>query len=236
MIEHGDEPTLLTMHNKWMHEGQPFKQDAWDRVCEVIDDDMTNPEKRKDGSKRIRPSNLGKCLRLQQYSYLGETSNFRGNEYTMAGTWSHYRWQYAGLAAGWLKDIEVKVRTEYGVEGSMDGLTFQDNVWELKTTNFYTMKKVRENKIPPENLAQTIGYMDAIGAKQAHLFYEERGSLKVTEVIVPFTQKASDSLRADSEKVSGGNELTVLDVCKKMTGKQYEYCDYKHICQPWLHG
>ena len=73
-----------------------------------------------------------------QLSYQGaeQQKNWpaKNYDYAAAGTYGHYRWQGAGLSAGFLTDVEVKVSTPYGVAGSADGILSDGSVFELKTT------------------------------------------------------------------------------------------------------
>ncbi len=219
-------------YQQWIRGGQVVTPKAAYRVMDVIENDLTTSD-RSDGSERIRPSMCGTCVRAQWYSYQGAPNEFSGNELTLSGTFSHYRWQLAGLSDGWLEDIEVPVSTPYGLRGSMDGITTNGEPFELKTTNYRTFKKVQSGEISQSHLLQVAAYMEAVDADRAVLVYEERGMLNSWAIDVHQSDELLNRLHSDAEQIKAEQAPQVLSSCNKMEGKEFERCNYKALCRPW---
>lgn len=228
------ELVVTKRHDRWMSEGRKITPEAVERVLEVMREDFTG-DGRASGASRVRASMIGDaCQRKQQLSFLGAISAtptpFMQTVFDI-GTFSHYRWQLYGLSAGWLTDIEVSVRTEYGAAGSIDGILENGRPFEFKTINNKSYAKLGNSPLEA-HLKQVQVYMDATGADAAHIVYEDKLRADYREFVVQSDPKLSEKLEWWSNVVTGAEEIPPFEACIAQTGRMYDDCMFKEACQP----
>ena len=236
IVANGDQPVTFGMH-RWHEEGATYTQEAFDRVVAVITADR---ETGRGGDGRIRPSLIGHpCQRAHLLSYRGveqETPGSASRDVMTAGTWGHYRWQYAGLSAGWLKEIEVKVQYEpWHLAGSMDGILSDGSGFELKTINSFGYKKVLNDNQPKwEHLMQVHAYMKALDLDAFSVVYENRDTAAWREFRVkrmPEVDTTLDMLmHALDGHIKNNTFPPMLTDCLDGKGSIYERCNWRFTC------
>lgn len=235
-INGDDLPVTHGMHN-WIMNGSVVTKEAHEKVTSVMFSDNTLG---RGGEGRFRPSLIGYgCNRAQLLSFLGveqdDNTDERSEMVMSAGTWSHYRWQTAGLSAGWLSDIEVKVEYEpWQLKGAMDGILSDGSGFELKTTS---NNNYRNTKSPKEShLLQIHAYMRALGIDTFSLVYENRDTLDHKEFRVYRDPSIDWMLDAMFNSLQGHMDMEVLPsmlepcVMKDVYNFQYKYCNWKSSC------
>jgi len=230
-------PVITPLHNQWLAAGGRYTPEAVDIITEQMRKDWLDGSDRSDGSHRVRPSMLNGCLRKQRLSFLGAPSmppDVRSMAFFSSGHFGHYKWQLAGLSAGWLSEIEVPVSTEYGMVGSADGKCFDGSVFELKTTNGQTLTKARSSNLPVNgNELQTSGYADAFGTEFVSIIYEGREWLDFIEIRFRVTPEMIEKVRIICEAVADvGTDIRPLSACLSQTGSTCNGCQFRNSCHP----
>lgn len=230
-------PLITPLHHQWVADGAHYTSEAVEIITEQMRKDWLDGTTRSDGSGRVRPSMIGGCLRKQRLSYLGMPSlppDARSVQFFSAGHFGHYRWQLAGLSAGWLDEIEVPIATEYGLSGSADGRCFDGSVFELKTTNGNTLSKARASNCPTDpHEMQTSGYADAMGTRWVSIIYEGREWLDFHEIRFEVTDEMIQRVREACEVVTDiDTDIRPLPQCLSQTGSTYSSCAFRASCAP----
>jgi hypothetical protein len=222
---------------KWINEGSIVTAEAQEIVNAVMLEDNTLG---RGGEGRFRPSLIGYgCNRAQLFSFLDKPQDERNDSKSQmvmsAGTWSHYRWQTAGLSAGWLADIEVKVSYEpWHLRGAMDGLLSDGSGFELKTTGDRSYKFTTEPK--ESHLIQIHAYMRALNIDKFSLVYENRDSLQHKEFRITRDPAVDWQLDVMFNALNGHLEQEslpeMLSPCIEKNTKnfQYNYCNWQSSC------
>ena len=229
-------PLITPLHHEWVAAGAKYTQEAVDIITEQMRKDWLT-DGRSDGSNRVRPSMIGGCLRKQRLSFLGADSippDARSLQFFTNGHFGHYRWQLAGLSAGWLTAIEVPVSTPYGLVGQADGECFDGSVFELKTTNGPNLTKVRGSNRPlAGHELQTAGYAESFGTRFVSIIYEGREWLDFHEIRFKVTDDMLDKVANLCVAVMDvENDIQPLDSCLSQTGNVYNGCEFRFSCRP----
>lgn len=230
-------PLITPLHNQWVADGAHYTPEAVEIIQEQMRKDWLDGTVRSDGSGRARPSMLGGCLRKQRLSYLGMPSmppDARSVQFFSNGHFGHYRWQLAGLSAGWLTEIEVPIATDYGVSGSADGKCFDGSIFELKTTNTINLTKVRSNNAPlDEHEPQIAAYGDALGTREVSIIYEERLWMDFIEIRLRITDDMLERVRHICDVVTDvDTDIRPLDGCLSHSGDTFNRCEFRNSCWP----
>lgn len=237
IMDNADLPVTNGM-SKWRESGSPITEEALVTVFEVMEMDSLN-NTRTSGANRIRPSLIGDgCHRKHLLSFMGVdklTPQDGSLDVMSAGTWGHYRWQLAGLSAGWLKDIEVQVSYEpWQVNGAMDGLLSDGSGFELKTVNSFKFNKILKGNEPlTEHLMQTHAYMKALDLDYFSIVYENRDNAAWREFRVKRMEHVDTALEmlmnSLHRHINGRTLPPVLEECRNHTGA-YKWCDWRETC------
>lgn len=205
---------------------------------EVRDNSQEGQEAKASGQGRIRPSNLGeRCARLHALSWLGYPKIIGDDSLMKDGIQRHYFWQKVGLSAGFLTDIEVKVRVpNLEIYGSMDGALVDGTVFEFKTTGPTLYDQHIANRAPAfEHLLQVHAYMAATDTKKASIVYEKR-SYKVEwrEFRVEWDSGVWNTLLERISPVIDAidqRELPpMLEECLDHSGYVFDRCRFHEVC------
>ena len=237
LLTKADLPVTMAV-NEWRANGSPITEEALEKIIDLMRRDFLS-DFRADGSGRFRPSMLGDtCDRRQMLSYLGyPKSEWEDPKFMESGTWGHYRWQLAGLSAGWLESVEAPVSHPlYPMKGSADGIQIDDNgVFELKQTNDKLIAQVRKTEQPKaQHLIQVAGYMQARNIEKASVVYESRGFLNFHEVRVYRTREVDMKFTLHMEHmmefVRDRRMPEMLADCRRQVGNDYRNCPWKGVC------
>jgi CRISPR/Cas system-associated exonuclease Cas4 (RecB family) len=246
----------------WVYEWRKSAQEPSEWAIEAVAHNLLNDVlsgRRSDGSGRFRPSMIGNdCARAQVFSYLGfEQAEGREdwNQMAETGSWLHYKWQYEGLAAGWLVETEIQVEIpEWNLRGAVDGLCVDDSVFELKTMGKDKYMGKQRNlpvskweKPKWDHIRQVHAYMHATETRQASIVYVDRDSNKFREFRVNWDQQLFEemdafvkhmqaSIRAQQlppilpscEAIMESGDVKAFDARDKM---RFNFCNYREICQ-----
>lgn len=221
--------------------------------------------RRSDGSGRFRPSMIGNdCSRAQVFSYLGfEQADSREEWKQMAdaGSWLHYKWQYEGLAAGWLVETEIQIDIpEWELRGAVDGLCVDDSIFELKTLGTdkfmgrkHTLPVAKWETPMRDHIRQVHAYMHATGTKAASIVYVDRDSNAFREFRVHWDPAIFEELDSFVKSMQSHVEAKTLPamlsgcqqvleerrnpgafdtpVAKTAAGRKFNFCNYREVCE-----
>jgi len=198
---------------------------------------LTEPQRDRSGS--FSGSATSTCDRRQIFAYMGapradwkdsQTPNILHN-----GTFTHLRWQLAGLTEGWLKRAEVPVRLpQLNYKGGMDGVLFNDTGFEFKTINGFSFKAIMDFGARADHIDQVHSYMMATGIDQFSVVYESKDTNEWRETIVhrhePIIEIIKDKLEALNEYADTKKLPVILNECKNEEGPKFRNCPYRGIC------
>lgn len=236
LMENSDMPVTFGME-KWTNEGAVVTEAALAKVHQIQMDDITLG---RGGEGRFRPSMIGYgCNRAQLLSFIGfpqdEAEDLSSHRVMNNGTWGHYRWQVAGLSAGWLQDIEVKVSYEpWHLRGAVDGILADGSGFELKTTSSRSFYSTKEPK--PSHLLQVHAYMRALDIDKFSIVYENRDTVEYKEYRVhrdPAVDWELDAMfntlnsHLDAQQLP---EMLPACIAKSSNNFQYKYCNWQQSC------
>lgn len=239
MFKHEEEPSFKSLnqdfrisplHLRWVDSGGEYTPEAIQTVIRLIRRDHKTAA-RSDGSGRFRASLFGdQCDRKKILSYMGEESaplDLSGHNFTTVGTWGHYRWQLAGLSAGWLTSIEKHVRGT----GAVDGITSDGSGFELKTTGEWIFKNLSSPK--SEHITQVHLYMMRSRIRKFHIVYENRNSLEFKEFVIHYdpqvVKQIKEKLESLNDHADAGTLPAMLEDCMA-SGKTMDRCSYAASC------
>lgn len=194
---------------------------------------------------RLSPSALHTCERAQMLSYAGNKGVFGEQSMVLMemGTWSHLRWQVAGLSEGFLSQAEVIVMAadiDTRIWGHMDGIVTDGSGFELKTTSENNYSWVRV-KGPSHYHVHQIGvYMLLSGIDMFSLVYEARDSGEFFEVRLTTDDTDLDAIKRRIDIMltwadgydERGEMPPVKPLCAEHKGKEYNSCPLRFICLP----
>lgn len=230
------DPDLIVskLHDAWLakNDDAVYNQDAIDLAVREL------TAKQRDRTGTLSASSLGECNRYQQFVFLGMPRLPPDQKNAMKmhnGSFMHLRWQMAGLSAGWLKAAEVTVRSdEYRIQGTMDGVLYDDSILELKSINNNGFGRVQAFGPLNPHLFQMATYMMCTPRTSGVFIYENKDTQEYREVVVtedelPILQAKlrADSLWAHIEK----KELfEPLNDCIDKKGWKYNSCPFRDRC------
>lgn len=253
---------------EWVHQWRESEQEpsewAIKTVAESLMSDVLSG-RRSDGSGRFRPSMIGnECQRAQVFSYLGfdqVASRQEWQQMADAGSWLHYKWQYEGLAAGWLVESEIQIEVpEWQLKGAVDGLCIDDSIFELKTlgTDKYMGRKhttpVSKWETPMrDHIRQVHAYMHATDTREASIVYVDRDSNAFREFRVhwdpvifeeldAFIKSMQETIRNKSlPPILAGCEQVMFSLknpgvldgnpSKTAAGRRFNFCSFREVCE-----
>lgn len=252
----------------WVHEWRESDKEPNEWAIRTVADTLVADVlsgRRSDGSGRFRPSMIGNdCGRAQVLSYLGFEQAESKPEWAQmadAGTWLHYKWQYEGLAAGWLVEPEIQIDIpEWELRGAVDGLCVDDSIFELKTigTDKYMGRKhtlpVSKWETPMrEHIRQVHAYMKATNTMAASIVYVDRDSNAFREFRVHWDPAIFEEMDAFVKSMQSDVRSAVLPpiltgcvqamkerhnpgafdapVSKTAAGRKFNFCNYRDVCE-----
>lgn len=202
------------------------------------------------GAGRFRPSLIGQqCDRVQVLSHEGQPSSGVGSWYTWSGTWLHLAFQ-TFMISKYASKVEIEHAVSgrgrwFGVRGRADwfwhggSLPSEKNrsavvgphVGDYKTVGSLT--KVRDAP-DPRHVDQLLLEMCVLNVRNAYVVYQDRahGAMAVWHL-----EADGDDVERMAQRVGSLRQHTndatlppVLDVCRSMKGRMYEYCGHNEAC------
>lgn len=141
----------------------------------------------RDRRGTVSASSLKKCARRQQLSFIGVPEDLPSPKTAailLNGTFMHLRWQMAGLTEGFFKQCEVKVEeNEHSLSGTLDALSYDDSVIELKSCNSNSFARVNTFGPLESHLEQLATYVLVTGADRGAMVYENKDTQEFTELV-----------------------------------------------------
>ena len=195
-------------------------------------------------SGRLSPSGMGGCERALQFGYQGAPRNpvkVDDLDLMAIGTKMHLMWQMEGLSAGYLTDAEVWVTDGDLLGGSMDGILYDDSIFELKTmrSQVYAKWVAKEKTVKFDHLLQTEAYFRCSGRNRASLLYQDRDSGQTHEWRLKSDPRIEDALDEILQRAYGFIEVDALPTiyadCQSQTGFVFKQCSYSEHCLA-VHG
>lgn len=210
------------------------------RFGDMMADHLSRVGRVREGA--FSASSRGYCERAQVFGYMGLPQRPHGDSLLslifIDGKMKHLVWQFIGLEAGALSDIEVPVDDSafktWRMKGSMDGIeAFNGIGLELKSTmafNYY----VKDGPSHAHKL-------------QVHSYFEGRDDIDVfcvvyldvttrnwKEYVITRDPQYVAMVRNELERLNHAIDHRqlpeVLDECKAGKGKTFQGCQYSHIC------
>lgn len=227
-------PLIVTeRYEAFVREERPFTQGA----LAFADKQLSSTPRKRKGT--FSASSLGSCLRQQQFTWLGMPEQPQSGQRVgvlMNGDFVHLRLQMIGLSEGFLKQAEVRVgKNEYGLAGTLDGVTDTDDVFEAKSINQRAYEMVKHNnEAKDEHRWQVSTYMMTANKNRAVIFYENKNTQHVKEYVIERDQDIElDVLRRVTTLLNETHDeklFPMLDDCVEKKGWQHDYCSFKDVC------
>lgn len=144
----------------------------------------------RDRRGTVSASSSGKCMRRQQFTYLGMPEmafSAKTSAILQNGTFMHIRWQMAGLTEGFLVEAEVPVpkNNSLRLSGTMDGIAYDGSIVEFKSANSGSFGRVVTFNEPLHGHDIQLGtYMMVTGAEKGCLVYENKDTQEYKEIVI----------------------------------------------------
>lgn len=178
-------------------------------TLEVILELAARPPRDRVGS--FSASNLGKCMRQQALAYQGQPEEVVANPIQTSlfhdGSWRHLRWQgiflEMGLVArdawsGYLLEVPVEI-PELEVRGTLDViLNLEGERWivDIKGANPFSFSKAERGEVNQGYRWQLQTYMRAIQIPRAMLWYEDKSTQELHEIVITSSDKEAQEVWA----------------------------------------
>lgn len=235
LIKH-EKPELeiSSRHESWLFEnGNPeYSPEA----IRFLNEQMRATPRDRRGT--VSASSLGSCRRRQIFTFLGMAQlppSPRTASIFQNGTFTHLRWQMAGLTEGWLSEAEIPIgENKLNLSGTMDGISDSDSVVEFKSINSYGYRGVMQFGVKHEHKMQVGTYMVATGRDKSLVVYENKDTQEFVELVVHLDQEIVDEVAASTETIWGYIEKSELPEpmpkCEERTGVMFNNCPYRGVC------
>lgn len=232
-------------HDAWMSKNSNpvYTQEALEFGAQELLKQAT-PRDRRGG---VSASSLGKCVRRQQFTFLGMpegTMTAKGAQILLNGTFMHIRWQMAGLTEGWLTVAEVPVgENSLKLSGTQDGIAHDGSIVELKSINAHGFRSVQTFGPRSDHVFQVGTYMAVTHRTKTSIVYEDKNTQEYSEHIVHMDRELEEKVlsRADEvwEHIDEKRLAEPLSKCIDREGYIYKFCPFRDIClqtKSWEHA
>ena len=192
----------------------------------------------RDRRGTVSASSMGSCRRRQQFTFIGLAElpySPKTNAIFQNGTFTHIRWQMAGITEGWLKEAEVPVpQNQFRLSGTMDGILFEDSIVEFKSINSNGFRGVLSFGPKEPHLYQGASYALATDREKVVFVYEDKDTQEYREIVMTRDElplnEAEQSALITWESIDKKQLIEPLDSCLAGEGYQYMGCPFKDRC------
>lgn len=232
----GDHTWLQDKYNLWLDKSRN-SVDSDREAARIISHILTKNEERI-RTESWSASSAGRCLREQQFVYLGfpqGESKYKQLNIFANGDYVHLRHQVAGLSEGYYTDVEVPVLIpEFKVKGTMDAICEDGSIVDIKSMNTYVFKKqFEEGKPKEEHVRQVHAYMRATGIRKARLLYEDKNTQEVQEFVVDWEDEVNEKNEDDWRDLSILTQREELAPAYPEGDERCEWCVFNTKCREW---
>lgn len=233
---------ITPRHDRWLglHADEPYPP----TVAEWVAGQLMKPQ--RDRSATFSASATGRCERQQVLRFIDHPQMVSYDPQQahrfQVGDWGHLRWQAQGLTAGWLAQAEVPVRLpDFGLTGTMDGITDEGGGFEFKTIRHPGFNAVLKDGMAKfEHILQVTAYMLATDLRLFSIIYESTFSGEWKEFVVEFEHEFADmvieTLESMQTAVARQQLPAALPDCLAKKGSTYTECPYRRDCLSWVAG
>jgi len=210
------------------------------RFGDLLADHLSRKGRVRSGS--FSASSRGFCERAQVFGYIGMPQRVFGNSLRslifIDGKMKHLVWQYIGLEAGALTDIEVPIDADaldkWRLMGSMDGGDdFNGIGLELKSTSAFGYYVANGPSLA--HMLQIHSYL--LGSSRYEVFsliYLDTTTREWREHVIRPDKRYMSMVKAElgrlNDAVVNRQLPEVQDGCKAGKSKAFRDCGYSHIC------
>lgn len=229
----------ITMrHEKWLSlpdYQRPFSAEALEHAQKALSGQIGGKRSRK---TPYRSSGTGTCSRKRHFEAEGvvkrESLDSHLNNVFATGDYLHLKWQMMGITEGWLTAAEVPVDFEDLLSGTMDGILYDESIFEFKSINDNGFKSVVAFGPKDLHIQQVHAYMLCHGAEKASIVYENKNDQDWIELRVHRDEKIIESIDAEISRLNDQYNDEWLDEplsdCLSRTGTTYRQCAFKDVC------
>lgn len=220
-------------HDAWMRENADATYS--DAAMQLAQRELGKPD--RDRTQGFSASSVNSCGRAQQFTYIGmpqrpPTDRLAGIFHN--GTFTHLRWQMAGLTAGWLEQAEVPIPPNImKLSGTADGICTDGSVLEIKSINSNGYRNVVQFGAKIEHQFQLATYLMAFDKEMGRFIYENKDTQDYVEI--PFhldeAMRHEIQLRAQWlwDHTRDEHLFDPLEKCWDHEGK-FKTCAYRDVC------
>lgn len=198
-------------------------------------------KKQRDRSAAFSASGAMTCHRRRLFSFLGVPEQTRLDGRTVSifhnGTFTHLRWQLAGISAGWLATPEhFAIHKDLRVKGSLDGILDTGEGLEIKSINSNGFNWVMGAEAPKLQHQGQVGtyfvMMPEIDAFS--VIYENKDTQDYKEFVIKRDKGPVTAARIELEVLNEHVENRTLpemkDGCWAKQGSEYLQCPFRQVC------
>lgn len=189
---------------------------------------------------RFSPSSIAGCKRRLLFGFAGAPEvgeNIDAQDLMGLGSWGHLRWQHEGLSMGYMLDAEVwTFDRRRRIGGSIDGMLYDDSVFELKTVFGPKFSRItQQNRTPEyEHRLQFQAYVESEGVELGSVVYEDRGTGRYFEYRIAPDEKLSKDLEVKLDELNNRAEEDdlppMLEDCSRGVGYVFNQCPFRKHC------
>lgn len=234
----GEMSIVTDPHYEWLERPESERQHSEEAIAVAIDILRGNLKHPRAG--RYSASSMGMCKRRVIFGYQGAPENGVSTDTQNLmdmGTKHHLFWQLEGITMGWMTEAEVwTYSSDNNVGGSIDGVLYDDSVFELKTAHpsVYSRIVTKDHEPKAEHQLQFGAYCLNSGRQNGSIVYEDRATGQFHEFRVRYDNQLEDRVLSYIEDVNDYRKRDVLpqvlDDCEQRKGDTFKQCPFRDHC------
>ena len=230
---------VTPLHTQWLELPEDERYERTTEEAAQFAKDVLLGKYKRPRVHRFSASGLGGCERRLLFGYagveqLGEDPD--AQDLMSMGSHDHLFWQVEGLSMGWLKLCErfvLNKRTRVG--GSIDGIIFDDSIWELKTVTTGKFSKMTDQNWPfHDHLVQADEYGEQWGSDYISIVYQDRQYGTYREFRIERDDKINkwrlELIERLNNHLADDTLPPMLADCEIRVGPTYRQCPYRKYC------
>jgi len=228
---------LLNLYDSYLAGPRSRHKEAEVLAHILTKNEESNATGERDRTGSWSASGANRCLRERQFTYLGmpqRVPDSKSQNIFSNGDFVHLRYQMVGLIQGWLVDVETPVFAEGKVRGTVDGISDQDEIVEIKSINANGFSNVSTFGPKDDHKYQTTAYMMASGRSRTRFIYENKNTNENLEFVFELEQQYVERVQEEFEKLNENQDSKVLEpMLHECINKRspFKWCDYRDICE-----